>query len=261
MATSIRRARGESGRVAGSVTSFSVAGIRAKVADVVSTIRYVAAPDGVRLSLTVTGSGRSVVLVHGGMDTSASWSGVVDELEADYTCFAYDRRGNGASEVGTEHSLAVEADDVIAVAAETGPDAVVVGHSYGAIVVLEALRRGLDVAAAVLYEPPLPVSERVIAANREAAAAAMGAARMTPVMEREIRSIDETLELLVEYTRVATPLLLLEGAASPLQFREPVGYLARRVAGVQVKELVGQDHFAHRRAPALLAEVLREFLR
>ncbi|SHS78282.1 putative hydrolase [Mycobacteroides abscessus subsp. abscessus] len=39
-----------------------------------------------------------------------------------------------------------------------------------------------------------------------------------------------------------------------------MGYLARRVPGVRVKELVGQDHFAHREAPAVFAQALRELL-
>ncbi|WP_078315328.1 alpha/beta hydrolase [Mycobacterium sp. D16Q16] len=227
------------------------------MSDVVSTLRYVASPDGVRLSLTVSGEGRPLVMVHGAMDSGAAWSDVATELRRDFTCFLVDRRGHGASTDAEEHSLAREADDVIAVAAEAGPDAVILGHSFGAVVVLEALRRGLDVAAVVLYEPPLPVSDGVATANREGSAAVRA---RSATVSREFQALDHCVEVLGEYTRVVIPMLLLEGANSPLQFREPVGYLARRVAGVRVKELVGQGHFAHREAPAMFAGVLRELL-
>ncbi|MUM23473.1 alpha/beta fold hydrolase [Mycobacterium sp. CBMA271] len=223
----------------------------------VSTPRYVASPDGVRLSLTVSGEGPPLVMVHGAMDSGATWSGVAMELERDFTCFVVDRRGHGASTDAAEHSLAREADDVIAVAAEVGPDAVILAHSYGAVVVLEALRRGLDVASVVLYEPPLPVSDRVLAANREAAESLR---TRSTIVVRESEAVQECVGVLGEYTRVATPMLLLEGTYSPMQFREPVGYLAQRVAGARVKELAGQDHFAHRKAPAMFAAVLRELL-
>lgn len=222
----------------------------------VSTLRYVASPDGVRLSLTVSGEGPPLVMVHGAMDSGASWSDVATELRQDFTCFLVDRRGHGDSGDTQEHSLACEADDVIAVAAEAGPDAVIVGHSFGAVVVLEALRRGLDVAAVVLYEPPLPVSDAVAAANRQGSAAIRA---RSATVSREFEALDRCAELLVEYTRSVVPMLLLEGTNSPLQFREPVGYLARRVPGVRVKELVGQDHFAHREAPVMFARMLREF--
>lgn len=223
----------------------------------VSTLRYVASPDGVRLSLTVSGAGPPLVVVHGAMDSGSSWSDVAAALDRDFTCFLIDRRGHGASTDAEEHSLAREADDVIAVAAAAGPDAVILGHSFGAVVVLEALRRGLDAAAVVLYEPPLPVSAGVAAANREGSAAVR--ARSVTV-SREFEALDRCVEVLGEYTRTVTPMLLLEGMNSPPQFREPVGYLARRVVGARVKELVGQDHFAHRNAPAMFAGVLRELL-
>ncbi len=223
----------------------------------VSTLRYVASPDGVRLSLTVSGEGPPLVVVHGSLDSGASWSDVAAELDRDFTCFLVDRRGHGASSDIEEYSLAREADDVIAAAAEAGPDAVILGHSFGAVVVLEALRRGLDAATVVLYEPPLPVSDRVAAANREGSAAVRA---RSATVTREFQALDRCVEVLVEYTRTVTPMLLLEGAHSPWQFREPVGYLARKVAGARVKELVGQDHFAHRDAPAMFARVLRELL-
>ncbi|WP_191987025.1 alpha/beta fold hydrolase [Mycobacteroides franklinii] len=227
------------------------------MSDVVSTLRYVASPDGVRLSLTVSGEGPPLVMVHGAMDSGASWSDVAAELQHDFTCFLVDRRGHGASTDAQEHSLAREADDVIAVAAEVGPNAVILGHSFGAVVVLEALRRGLDVASVVLYEPPLPVSDSVAAANRSGSEAVRA---RSATVSREFEALDRCVELLGEYARSVIPMLLLEGANSPPQFREPVGYLARRVPGVRVKELDGQDHFAHRDAPAMFARVLRELL-
>lgn len=222
----------------------------------VSTLLYVTSADGVRLNVAVSGEGPPLVMVHGSLESGTSWSAVVSELEHDFTCFVLDRRGHGDSDDAREYSLQAEARDVIEVASQAGPDAAVLGHSFGAVVVLEALRTGLDVATAVLYEPTLPFSESVLAAH----SVDEPGEESSRIVQRERQAMADAVDALSDYVREVTPMVLLEGTNSARRHRDPVGYLARRVSGVRVRELVGQDHFAHRTAPQMLAQVLRELL-
>ena len=77
-----------------------------------------------------------VLLIHGLLDSGASFDGVVRELVPEHTVVTYDRRGWGRSRGDAPpRSLAEQADD--AVAALDGRRATVVGHSYGGVVGLD----------------------------------------------------------------------------------------------------------------------------
>ena len=80
---------------------------------------------------------RVIVLVHGLLDSGASFDGVVAELTPEFTVVTYDRRGWGQSR-GDEPpcSLTDHAQDTLAVIGERR--ATVVGHSYGGVVGLMA---------------------------------------------------------------------------------------------------------------------------
>lgn len=115
--------------------------------------------DGTAIGWTEEGAGRPLLLVHGGVADASAWASVRPLLPQDVRVVAMDRRGRGRSGRGDNrpYSLEVEADDVLAVAEAVGGGVVVVGHSIGATIALQALRRcGELVAGAVLYEPPLP---------------------------------------------------------------------------------------------------------
>ena len=94
-----------------------------------------------------------VVLVHGLVDSAASFDGVVAELTPDFTVVTYDRRGWGASrEDRPPTSLADHAADTLSVIGERR--ATVVGHSYGGVVGLMAAHLRPDrVASLAVFEP------------------------------------------------------------------------------------------------------------
>jgi pimeloyl-ACP methyl ester carboxylesterase len=99
-----------------------------------------------------------VVLVHGSLDRSASFTRVLRRLD-DLHTVVYDRRGYNHSReaLPLNDSLGGHVDDLLAVI--DGRPAVVVGHSYGGDVALgAALRHGeaTSILAVAAYEPPMP---------------------------------------------------------------------------------------------------------
>jgi pimeloyl-ACP methyl ester carboxylesterase len=97
-----------------------------------------------------------VVLVHGLLDSGASFDGVVAELTPEFTVITYDRRGWGQSrDDAPPTSLADHAQDCLAVIGERR--ATVVGHSYGSVVgLMSAVLRPDLVASLAIFEPTMP---------------------------------------------------------------------------------------------------------
>lgn len=100
------------------------------------------ASDGAVLHVAEAGSGRPVLLVHGIALSAGVWSGQLRRLpRLGLRVIAIDLRGHGRSGVGTGGlDLDRVAADIAEVAEALGlSDAVVVGHSMGAMVVLRLL--------------------------------------------------------------------------------------------------------------------------
>jgi pimeloyl-ACP methyl ester carboxylesterase len=89
------------------------------------------------IDCSVTGSGRSLVLVHGITESRRTWDPLVEPLvAAGYRVVAIDLRGHGDSSRTAPYDLATMAGDVGAVLAHEGlDDALLVGHSLGGAVV------------------------------------------------------------------------------------------------------------------------------
>jgi len=117
-------------------------------------------PEGCRLAYLAEGSGPTVLFAHGGLTRGSSWIGVADQLRDTFTCILLDQRGHGASDWGAGPNVERAADDLRFVIEHVGPVYAVVGHSYGALVALEAARAAPSgmVPRLALYEPPLSVA-------------------------------------------------------------------------------------------------------
>ncbi|MCW8382621.1 alpha/beta fold hydrolase [Streptomyces justiciae] len=88
----------------------------------------------------------------GALNAAQDWQVLADLLAPPFTTYAIDRRGRGASGDHGEHIIQREADDIAAVLGLAGPDAILLGHSYGGLVTLaHALRK--PPTAFILYEP------------------------------------------------------------------------------------------------------------
>jgi pimeloyl-ACP methyl ester carboxylesterase len=94
--------------------------------------------------------------VHGTIGSAASWRLVAPLLESRFAVVTMDRRGRGESTDGTaDYSADLDASDVRAVIAELGEPVHLVGHSYGAVVVLHVATDNPAVRSLTLYEPML----------------------------------------------------------------------------------------------------------
>ncbi len=106
-------------------------------------------PDGTGLRVRVVGAGPTVVLAHGIALTLGEWNLVADLLLADgYRVVAFDARGHGQSTIGAQGiSASVMAADLAAVLEATDTsDAILVGHSMGGFLALEAVLEVPEVA-------------------------------------------------------------------------------------------------------------------
>jgi pimeloyl-ACP methyl ester carboxylesterase len=100
--------------------------------------------DGVHIDYQVYGKGEpAVVLIHGWSCDANYWRAQLDPLKAKYRTLTVNLAGHGASAKNrTDWSMANFGEDVAAVVRQEQPQRVVlVGHSMGALVALEAARR------------------------------------------------------------------------------------------------------------------------
>lgn len=124
--------------------------------------------DDVSLHCLSSGDGPPLVLCHGLVFGSiASWYfSIAPELARRFRVIQYDQRGHGHSTLAPSgYDIPTLADDLGAVIdAHVEPDAraVLVGHSYGALVALHyALQHRHRVRALVLIDAPLPAARFV----------------------------------------------------------------------------------------------------
>lgn len=146
------------------------------------------------LAHRITGTGPTLVFLHGFTQTGSSWNRVTGELSRDFTCVTIDLPGHGGSPDG-RRSLTETADDVARVIDDVGSPAIVVGYSMGARVALHvALAHPSLVRALVLLS---------------------GTAGITDDAERSARrTSDETLASHIE--AIGTEAFLGEWLAQPM---------------------------------------------
>jgi pimeloyl-ACP methyl ester carboxylesterase len=125
--------------------------------------------DGIRIAVDIAGpdDARTVVLVHGlAASVDLGWRafGVLDRLTAaGLRTVAYDGRGHGCSDAPTDPArygdarLVADLHEIVDRFAS--PDAVLVGYSMGAAVVLLALADGMPARGAVVGATPRAVLE------------------------------------------------------------------------------------------------------
>ncbi|RJQ83472.1 alpha/beta fold hydrolase [Amycolatopsis panacis] len=106
----------------------------------------VAGPGGVRIALRVEGAenSRPIVFVHGWAQSADAWSAQLADpaLSGRFRLVAMDLRGHGASGVPAAgyDDPRQWAGDLAAVLDFAGPDAILVGWSYGGLVITDYLR-------------------------------------------------------------------------------------------------------------------------
>nr|WP_256466876.1 alpha/beta hydrolase [Bradyrhizobium sp. 1] len=132
------------------------------------------AKDGTVIGYRQLGSGPGLVLLHGAMQSAASFADLGAALADRFTVLIPDRRGRGLSGAfRPDHCMATEIDDLGRLLAETGARNVF-ALSAGASIALHTALVNPAISRLALYEPPLEfgaVQPRCWAAGYEAALA------------------------------------------------------------------------------------------
>jgi pimeloyl-ACP methyl ester carboxylesterase len=116
--------------------------------------RFARSADGVRIAYEVRGAGHpALVLVHGWSCDRGYWLAQLEPLSREFRVVTLDLAGHGGSDSGrTEWSIAAFGNDVARVVQDLALEEVVlVGHSMGGDVILEAARRPPGLVDALVW--------------------------------------------------------------------------------------------------------------
>jgi pimeloyl-ACP methyl ester carboxylesterase len=249
--------------------------------------------DGTPIAYERTGSGAPLVLVHGTLASHTHWASIIPALNQHYTVYAIDRRGRGESGDASPYSIEREFEDIAAVVDSIGAEVNVLGHSYGALCVLEASLLTSHIRSVVAYEPPpAPVPEGLLdrleelldAGNREGAVLTFvrELVRMPPheverwkstpvfparvaaahTIPREFRAVEELYQFKADrFKQMNVPvLLLLLDGDSPTFARRNTEQWHAALPNSRVVVMPGQQHIAMDTAPDLFVSEVQTFL-
>ncbi|MFC3895720.1 alpha/beta fold hydrolase [Lentzea rhizosphaerae] len=234
-----------------------------------------------------------ILLLHGGMDDGASWARVAARLRSRFRVLRLHRRQYRLDlKTGEACTMAAEVEHVRTLVRLIDEPMLIVGHSSGAVLALEALVSLPEAfAGAVLYEPPCVIgpllggealrrAQAAITAGHPGKAMAIflrdivrtpawvawmsGASiPLIPRLRRLARhqlddcaAIDEVGLRLDAYARIDVPVVLLGGERSPAHLGERLDALEHAMPNTERVRLHRQGHAANTLAPARVAEVI-----
>ncbi len=257
----------------------------------------VTSADGTHVTVTEHGQGPPILIVHPGGGDSSSWTLVARRLATRFRVLRFDRRPyRTRGRVEPDATMENEVRDVLAVGAAVGEPLMLVGHSSGAVVALEAaLASPIRWAGMVLYEPPVAVTvplggDALVRARAALEAGDPGEALRIHLIEivgvrRPVVSLmswlapvrrltvlyaagqirdDSNLESLgvgvARYARLEVPTVLVGGARSPQHLGVRLQALAEVLPRVDsVVVFRRQGHLANVFAPSKVARVIERF--
>ena len=127
----------------------------------VGPMETIISKDGTRIAYRRSGEGPPLILVHGTAANHGRWSPVLPALEERFTVYAVDRRGRGGSGDRQGYAIEREFEDVAAVIDSIGEPVNLLGHSYGALLALEATLLIRNIRKLVLYDPGIEAGEEI----------------------------------------------------------------------------------------------------
>ncbi|GAA4893893.1 pimeloyl-ACP methyl ester carboxylesterase [Stackebrandtia albiflava] len=252
--------------------------------------------DGTGVRAFDEGRGPVILFLHGGMDEGASWKKVAARLASRFRVLRLHRRQYRRDLKAREAcTMAEEVAHVRALVESIDEPMLIVGHSSGAVLALEALVALPEAfAGAVLYEPPCVVgpplggealtrAQAAMAAGRPGRALAVflrdivrapawtawmtgvcvpvfpQLARLAPHQLDDCEAIDGLGLRLDAYARIGVPVVLLGGERSPAHLGERLDALERAIPETERVRMRRQGHAANSLAPGKVAEIVGEF--
>lgn len=249
--------------------------------------------DGAEVRAADDGAGEVVLVLHPGFDDGSSWGRVAAGLAPRFRVLRPVRRQYRLDAVHRHPcSIADEVTDVLALVEAVGGPVLLVGHSSGAVVALEALVASpASFSGAVLYEPPVHLrlgewtawiaqANAALAAGRPGTAMALfvreivgmssWVARLVgtltavvpryrvlvPCQTADAEAINDLGVRLDAYAGITVPTVLLTGSRSPAHLRERIDALAATMPDTQTLVLSGQGHDAQLKKPAAVVDAI-----
>lgn len=122
-------------------------------------MRTAISADGSTIAYRCVGEGPSVIIVHGGLETSESHLKLAEALSSQFSVYLIERRGRGTGNVVCPYcGMKTELSDVEAIVRDTRAR-LLFGVSSGALISLEVLRQNPDLFDKVaIFEPPLAIN-------------------------------------------------------------------------------------------------------
>jgi pimeloyl-ACP methyl ester carboxylesterase len=240
------------------------------------------------------GMGQAILVLHGGMGDSGTWSPVTDLLRDRFRTVRLHRR-QYRLDVPRKVTMADEVEQVRGVA-ERLDRPVLVGHSSGGVLALEALTADPGLyRGAVLYEPPVVVGEPLGGAKLVPARAALARGKggtafgiflrdvagynrvlsrvaafalnrkpaLRGTIERQLDdndAIDGLGNRLSAYAKIDLPVLLLAGDRSPAHLGTRLEALRQALPHAERVIMHGQGHNAASKAPDRVAAAITRFV-
>ncbi|MDW7733606.1 MAG: alpha/beta hydrolase [Methanolobus sp.] len=250
--------------------------------------------DGTLIAYERSGAGPPLVLVHGTTADHTRWASVLPKLEERFTVYAVDRRGRGQSGDSLPYSLEREYEDIAAVMDSIREPVNLLGHSYGALISLEAALLATNLNKLILYEPAIRMDESLYLPNTQAKIQKLldqdDREGVLQVFFREVVGMPEqeiarlkkepawTARLASAHTLfrefadddyvfdpmrfkgLKVPTLLLSGSESPDMLKTSTKAVHTALPNSRIAIMPGQQHIAMSTAPDLFVRLVVEFL-
>lgn len=247
--------------------------------------RFATAPDGARIAYEELGSGEPVLLHSGANYDRRTWSGIRDDLAAEYRVIVFDQRGTGESdrEVELAYDRQTQARDIIAVLDACGAGRTHLGGlSRGGRFALQAAVEHPGRVATLLLvstspggpgDAPLPPGARDrplisrmyspgwLAKHPEQEREMREVHALTSPVVRAKRDAEQHWDLWAELDNVSAPALILHGTDDDVCAPENAARMAARLPEAAVVMIPGGRHGMHREFRVDVARAMLEFLR
>lgn len=239
---------------------------------------------GVRLFYQIRGAGSWLLLLHGGLSSSAEFDAIIPELARHYRVLAIDRRGHGRSGDSTApFAYATMATDVKAVVDALGvQSAVVLGFSDGGVVALHLasahpafVTRLVAIGAHASLDGLTPEVQGVMKDEMTAEALA----KTAPAVEREYRArsphpdafttflaksramwLHDPHVAFADLARIQAPTLVLAGEHDSVRL-DHVMDIRRQLKNGRLCVLPGATHTVLFEQPHVVLPIILEFLK